>query len=64
LSNSRAHQAELNDRLAKLQGNLKLLEKKYRENLKEGFENKIKAYRLEAVFERKLLKNAIREIQK
>jgi hypothetical protein len=36
-----------------------MLERKYRNNLKEGFEHKIKAYRLQAVVERKLLKQAI-----
>ena len=35
-----------------------MLEKRYRANLKEGFDNKIKAYRLQAVVERKLLKEA------
>lgn len=36
-----------------------MLERKYRNNLKEGFEHKIKAYRLQAVVERKLLRQAI-----
>ena len=39
----------LAERLRKLQSNLRILEKQYRVNLKEGFDNKIKAYRLEAV---------------
>jgi hypothetical protein len=39
----------MEDRIQKLQGSLKMLEKQYRANLKEGFDNKIKAYRLEAV---------------
>lgn len=39
----------LAERLRKLQSNLRVLEKQYRVNLKEGFDNKIKAYRLEAV---------------
>lgn len=41
-----------------------MLEKRYRANLKEGFDNKIKAYRLQAVVERKLLKEAIEETQR
>ena len=41
--------AALAQRLRKLQSNLRILEKQYRVNLKEGFDNKIKAYRLEAV---------------
>lgn len=48
-------------RVNKLEGNLKLLEKKYRDNLKVGFDHKIKAYRLQAVVERKLLRQAIQE---
>ena len=47
---------DVSERLRKLQGNLKMLEKQYRINLKEGFDSKIKAYRMEAVVERKLLK--------
>ena len=41
--------ADVSDRLRRLQGNMKLLERQYRANLKEGFDNKIKAYRMEAV---------------
>ena len=41
-----------------------MLEKRYRTNLKEGFDNKIKAYRLQVVVERKLLKEAIEETQR
>ncbi len=52
------------DRLKKLQGNLRILERQYRANLKDGFDNKIKAYRLEAVVERKLLKEAITSVKK
>lgn len=32
-----------------LEGSIRLMEKKYKQNLKEGFENKIKSYRLQAV---------------
>ena len=42
-----------------MRGNLKLLEKRYKENLKEGFDEKIKAYRLQAVVERKILRQAV-----
>jgi hypothetical protein len=55
---------DLSDRISKLQGNLKILEQKYRENLKEGFDNKIKAYRFQAVVERKILRQAVEETQK
>lgn len=41
-----------------------MLERRYRSNLKEGFDNKIKAYRLQAVVERRLLKEAIEETQR
>ena len=54
----------LAERLRKLQSNLRVLEKQYRVNLKEGFDNKIKAYRLEAVVERKMLKEAIFSVSK
>jgi hypothetical protein len=54
---------DLSARVAKLEGSLKLLEREYRENLKEGFEHKIKAYRLQAVAERKLLQQAMRHAQ-
>lgn len=40
------------------------MEKKYKDNLKEGFDHKINAYRLEAVVERKMLKQAISDAQK
>ena len=33
-----------------------MMEKQYKKNLKEGFENKIKTFRMQAVIERKLLK--------
>lgn len=36
-----------------------MLEKRYRENLKEGFEHKIKAYRLQAVVDRKMIQQAV-----
>jgi hypothetical protein len=39
------------------------LEKQYRSNLKEGFDNKIKAYRLEAVVERKMFKEALTAVK-
>lgn len=41
-----------------------MLERRYRSNLKEGFDNKIKAYRLQAVVERRMLKEAIEETQR
>lgn len=40
-----------------------MLEKQYRANLKDGFDNKIKAYRLEAVVERKLMKEALSAVK-
>ena len=55
---------DVSERLRKLQGNLKMLEKQYRVNLKEGFDSKIKAYRMEAVVERKLLKQALVSVKK
>jgi hypothetical protein len=39
----------MNKNITKLEGNLKILAQKYKSNLREGFENKIKAYRLQAV---------------
>ena len=45
-------------------GNLKLIEKNYKTNLKEGFENKIKAFRMQAVVERKILKSTIYHAKK
>ena len=55
---------DLSERLNKLQGNLRFLEREYRANLKDGFDQKIKAYRLEAVVERKLLKEALDSVKK
>jgi len=49
ISNTQEDSSALAERLRKLQSNLRVLEKQYRVNLKEGFDNKIKAYRLEAV---------------
>ena len=49
MSYNQEESTALAERLRKLQSNLRILEKQYRVNLKEGFDNKIKAYRLEAV---------------
>ena len=55
---------DLSSRVNQLAGNLRLLERRYRANLKEGFDNKIKTYRLQAVTERKILKKAVEESHK
>ena len=47
-----------------MEGSLKLMEKQYKSNLKEGFENKIKSFRLQAVMERKVLKETIESAKK
>ena len=54
----------MEDKVCRLQGNLKLLEKRYKDNLKDGFDHKIKAYRLQAVVERKILRQAVEETEK
>lgn len=46
----------LRQRVRELEGNMKMLEKKYRVNLKEGFENKIKSFRIQNAIERKAFK--------
>lgn len=46
----------LKKRINELEGNTKILEKKYKHNLKNGFENKIKSFRLHAVLDRKIFK--------
>ena len=40
------------------------MEKRYRQNLKDGFDKKIKAYRLQAVMERKILQEKLADASK
>ena len=64
INHPRSSSSSVQDRLKELQGNIKFLERQYRHNLKDGFDNKIKAYRLEAVVERKVLRDALKASQK
>lgn len=49
----------MKSKIHQLEGSLKMMEKKYKDNLKQGFENKIKSFRLQAVMERKMIKESI-----
>lgn len=53
-----------NSRLHELEGNIRILEKKYKQNIKEGFENKIKSFRIQAIMQRKLIQSTIEETKK
>jgi hypothetical protein len=47
-----------------LEGHLRILKKKYKQNIKDGFENKIKSFRLQAVIQRKIIQANIDDTKK